>query len=89
MTKSKHTQPPVSDTKVHDGVQRNVGKFKEQGYIQSGYVEILIRHLSVIKLDQDVRMVYYCTASGFNELVWFTNFGLTSVNTLICGTFPT
>ena len=87
--KLKRHQPPISDNKVHEQLRSKVGKVKERGYIQSGYVEILIRHLSVIKLDQDVRMVYYCTASGFNELVWFTNFGLTSVNTLICGTFPT
>ena len=34
-------------------------------------------------------MVYDGMSSSFNELVWVTNFGLTSVKILLCGTLPT
>ena len=50
--------------------------------------KILIRYFLVPKLDQYVRIFYDGTASGFNNLVWVTNFLLPSVKTLICGTSP-
>ena len=69
-------------------MQSKVGKVKDRGYIQSGYVKSFIRYFSVPKGDQDVRMVYGGTASGFNAIVWVSKFGLTSVKTLLCGNFP-
>ena len=62
---------------------------KERGYILSGCVKNLIRYFSVPKLDQYVCMVYGGMASGSNDLVWVTNFELTSVKILLCGTLPT
>ena len=65
-----------------------MGKVKDRGYIHSGYVKISIRYLSVPKGYQDVRMFYYGTASGFNDLVWVPNFGLPSVKTRLCVNSP-
>ena len=87
--KSKLPQPLISYANVHEKFWIKVVNFKERGYILSGYVKIFIRYFSVPKVDQDVRMIYGGTASGSNDLVWVTNFGLTSVKILLCGTLPT
>ena len=87
--KLKRHQPPISDNKVHEQLKSKVGKVKERGYIQSGYVEILIGYFSFPKGGQYVSMVYYGTASGFNDLVLVPNFGLPSVKTLLHGTLST
>ena len=66
-----------------------MGKIKERGYIQSGYVKFWMRCFLVSKGYQDTRMVYYGVSSGFNDLVWVNNFGLPSGKTLIFVTLPT
>ena len=65
-----------------------MGKVKELGSIHSGCVKMLIGYFSVSKVYQDVCMIYDGNAGGFNDLVWFTNFGFPSVKTLLCVIFP-
>ena len=87
--KNKTLQPKIEDEDVKNQMKEKIEAVRRKGYIKKGHVESLIRFFPVPKGDQDIRMVYDGTDSGFNSLVWVQSFGLPTIQTLLRGTSPT
>ena len=64
-------------------VREKLATVRRRGYIRPGFVKSLIRYFAVPKGDDDVRMVYDGTSSGFNRWVWAPSFGLPTVETML------
>ena len=83
---SRKPQPPVLDKKVKERMKSKLKNFRDQGYVDSGFVRSLISFFAVPKGLEDIRMVYEGTTSKFNEAVWVPTFGLPTIATLLRGT---
>lgn len=81
--------PSISkDPNIKLKMKAKVLKVMHRGYLKVGLVKSLINYFAVPKGDDDIRMVYDGTASGFNEAVWVPNVGLPNIETLLRGTAP-
>ena len=85
---SRKPQPAVHDKVVKEQMKIKLNKVRNRGYVKPGRVKSLIRFFAVPKGNSDIRMVYDGTASGFNNSVFISNFGLPTIETLLRGTDP-
>ena len=83
---SRKLQPSIEDANVHAQMKSKLQKARGNGYIKPGKVTSLIRYFGVPKGENDIRLVYDGTASGFNDAVWTPNFGLPTIDSLIRAT---
>ena len=81
--RAKKPQSYEQDDEVRKRVREKLSTVRRRGYIRAGFVKSLIRYFSVPKGEDDVRMVYDCTSSGFNRWVWVPSFGLPTVETML------
>ena len=81
--RAKKPQSHERDDAVRLKVREKLSIVRRRGYIRTGFVKSLIRYFSVPKGDNDVRMVYDGTSSGFNRWVWAPSFGLPTVETML------
>ena len=79
---SKKLQSEITDSETKIIMKQKIESVREKKYIQKGHVKSLISYFSVPKGDNDVRMVYDGTASGFNSHIWVPSFGLPTISTL-------
>ena len=86
---NRRLQPFITDKDTKARMKEKISDVREKGYIKSGRVKSLIRYFPVPKGEEDVRIVYDGTDSGFNDMVWIPSFGLPTINTLLRGTSPT
>ena len=86
---SRELQPQVTDEETKMQMREKLAKVRKQGYIRPGKVKSLIKYFSVPKGEEDIRIVYDGTASGFNDAVWTPNFGLPTIESLLRSTGPT
>ena len=52
-----------------------------RGYISTGYVVSLTSFFSVLKGEDDIRMVYDATISGLNDAMWVPRFKMSNLDT--------
>ena len=72
-------KPPAHNPIVKSHMNKKPSKVYKRGYMQSGYIQILIIFFAVPKDISDICMVYDMTAIGFNRSVWAPKFGLPNV----------
>ena len=85
---SKVLQSKIQNQDTLEKIRSKVSSVREKRYIKNGFVKSLIKFFGVPKGDDDVRVVYDGTASGFNDLIWVPSFSLPTVETLLRGTGP-
>jgi len=78
-------QPSETDGSVQLKMQAKLENVLDKGYIRPGRVKSLTGYFGVLKGPTDIRMVYDATRSGLNATLWSPNFGLPTVETLLCG----
>ena len=79
----KKVQPPLSDDHSKKLAREKLIKVRKLGYVKDGFVKSLIRYFYVPKGENDIRMVYDGTSSGFNHSIYVPNFGLPAIKTLL------
>ena len=81
--KAKKAQSYENNDEVRNRVREKLNSVRSKGYIKPGFVKSLIRYFSVPKGDDDVRMVYDGTSSGFNDWVWAPSFSLPTIESML------
>ena len=81
--KAKVAQSFERDQTIREKVKEKLINVRSKGYITSGFVKSLIKYFSVPKGENDVRMVYDGTSSGFNDFVWAPSFGLPTIDSML------
>ena len=72
--KEKQRVPREKD--IYDQVKKKVTKVRKRGYLGEGLVNSLTSFFEVMKVLNDIRMVYNATSSGLNDAVWAPWFSL-------------
>ena len=86
--KAKKAQIFKPEDPILPNLRRKIGKVRNRGYIAKGFVRSLIRYFAVPKGDNDIRLVYDGTSSGFNHSVWAPSFRLPTVEMLLRAVGP-
>lgn len=72
----KSPQSPAKTLEDAKLMKLKVGKVRQRGYIEPGFVLSLTHMFYVPKGISDIRMVYNGTSCGLNDVLWAPHFGL-------------
>jgi hypothetical protein len=75
----KGHRDPVKKTQV----LRKLDNIWKRGYVEAGYMELLISFFDAEKGSDDIRMVYDGSASGLNDKLWAPWFPLPTLDSLL------
>jgi hypothetical protein len=84
----RRPQRQETDEKTRQKVIQKIAKVRKRKYISTGYVWSLTDFFSVVKGEDDIRMVYNGTSSGLNDVLWVPSFPLPTVESLLRAVHP-
>jgi hypothetical protein len=79
--KYRRAQRDIKDEDIKAKVIAKLKKVRERGYISPGMAESLTAFFEVEKGDDDIRLVYDGSVSGFNMSIWVPRFFLPTIRT--------
>ena len=79
---TKNQRVPT-DPAEFEMIKKNLYKVLIRSYITGGTLLSLIALFCVPKGEDDIRLVYYLTASGLNDALWYPTFLMTFVDNVL------
>jgi hypothetical protein len=83
LTPFKRAQKGHRDPVKKTQVLRKLDNIRKRGYVEAGYMELLISFFDAEKGSDDIRMVYDGSASGLNDKLWAPWFPLPTLDSLL------